>query len=34
MNPGTDRDGMTVCLVLEVGIVRMDQTQDKEYVNQ
>lgn len=34
MNPLTDRAGMTICLTLEVGIVRMDQTQDEERVDQ
>ncbi len=34
MDPGTDGDGMTVCLALEVGIVRMDQTQNKERMDQ
>jgi len=34
MNPGAARDGMTVCVTLEVGIMGMGQTQDEERMNQ
>jgi hypothetical protein len=35
VDPGTDGNGMTTaCLTLDVGIVGMDQTQDKEGMDQ
>lgn len=34
MNPGTDRAEMIICLTLEVRIMRMDQTQDEERIDQ
>jgi len=34
VNPGTDRAEMIICLSLKVRIVRMDQTQDEERMNQ
>jgi hypothetical protein len=34
VNPRTDRAEMIICLSLKMRIVGMDQTQDKEYVNQ
>jgi hypothetical protein len=34
VNPGTDRAEMIICLSLEMCIVRMDQTQDQERIDQ
>lgn len=34
MHPGADGDGMAIRLTLEVCIMRMDQTQDKEDMDQ
>ena len=34
MNPLTDRDGMTICLTLQVGLMGMDQTRDEERIEQ
>jgi len=34
VNPGADRDGMTICLPLKMCIVWVSQTQDEKQMNQ
>lgn len=34
VNPGADRNGVTICLTLKVGIMWMNQTEDEKRIDQ